>query len=73
MSENSGRPMTLFEVANQYGAQHPAAKELAAKDAEIMRLREALEKYGAHSVGCPAPRTTSIICTCGYSAALGAP
>jgi hypothetical protein len=42
------------------------------KDAEIARLREALQKYGRHEESCPiVDESGDSFCTCGFSAALG--
>ena len=42
------------------------------KDAEIARLREALERYGLHEESCPiVDESGDRFCTCGFDAALG--
>ena len=41
-------------------------------DAEIARLRKALQKYGRHEETCPiVDEAGDSFCTCGFSAALG--
>ena len=41
------------------------------KDAEIARLREALERYGLHEESCPiVDKAGDRFCTCGFDAAL---
>ena len=42
------------------------------KDAEIARLRKALERYGLHEESCPiVDESGDRFCTCGFDAALG--
>lgn len=44
---------------------------LAKCHVEIARLREALERYGCHEMGCPGGfGRTDCECTCGFSAAM---